>query len=114
MKGAERAIHWIEAYCVVPHGPDRGLPVRLTATEREIIGKIYDNGGTVKPISGQLAACLALLHLCGPEFRNKPPPLQADSFSVWNAAAGRMQEVLERRGETIICPQLGTKYPMAL
>jgi phage terminase large subunit-like protein len=73
---AERNIQWIESYCVVPEGKDIGKPVKLRPWQKADIKKIYDNpAGTRTAIisfakkNGKtaLAACLLLLHLCGPE-----------------------------------------------
>jgi hypothetical protein len=64
----DRAIDWIEKYCLYPAGPERGQRVRLSQHQREIIRTIYDHpaGRQPRPISSQpLAAYLALLHVCG-------------------------------------------------
>lgn len=51
--------------------------------------QIYDNptGNEAVPVTGPLAAYLALLHVCGPEAleREFVPEIDADIFSVWNA-----------------------------
>ena len=114
----ERAIRWIEVYCLVPSGLDRGQHVRLTPAQRAIVREIYDkpNGPHgARPVTGALAAYLTLLHVCGPEalqdeFR---PELKADIFTVWGAVGPDLRPVLKREGERIICPQLGTCYPVA-
>ena len=36
----ERAICWIEVYCLVPNGLDRGQHVRLTPAQRDIVREI--------------------------------------------------------------------------
>lgn len=73
---AERNIAWIEAHCRVPEGMHAGKPMRLRPWQRAELVKIYDNpAGTRTAIisfarkNGKtaLAACLLLLHLCGPE-----------------------------------------------
>lgn len=72
---AERNINWIEKYCVVPEGPLHGRLIKLQPWQKDNIRRIYDNpAGTRRAIlsfgrkNGKtaLAACLLLLHLCGP------------------------------------------------
>jgi len=114
----KRAISWIEGYCLVPNGLDKSQRARLTPTQREIVQEIYDkaNGPSGTPsATGALAAYLTLLHVCGPEalqdeFR---PELNADIFTVWGAVGPDLRPVLKREGERIVCPQLGTCYPVA-
>jgi hypothetical protein len=113
----DRAVRWIQDYCLVPSGPDKGLRVRLTPVQQDTVRQIYDNpnGPQDVPVTGPLAAYLALLHVCGPEavkgdFR---PAVNADIFTTWNAVGPRLREVLTRDGERLVCPQLGTGYPAA-
>ena len=75
----ERAIRWIQEYCLVPSGLDKGQHVRLTPAQRDIVRQIYDRIEAV-PVTGTLAAYLALLHVCGPEALQKEfqPELNAD------------------------------------
>jgi hypothetical protein len=59
---------------------------------------------------------LALLTLAGPRdlaAHVSAIPLNADFFSVWNAAGPGLKEVIERDGDRILCPELGTRYPAA-
>jgi hypothetical protein len=77
------AIYWIEDYCVIPLGPDRGKPVRLSMQEQHIVRYIYDrleDARFERPITGPLGAYLALLHTCGPEARQQRfhPPIDVD------------------------------------
>src|SRR5262245_44778969 len=113
----ERAIRWIDAYCLVPSGLDRGQHVRLTPAQQDIVRKIYDdpNDPNGAPVTGTLAAYLALLHVCGPEALQKEfrPELSADIFTVWGAVGPDLRAVLKREGERIVCPQLGTRFPVA-
>ena len=114
----ERAIRWIEAYCLVPGGLDKGQHVRLTPTQRDIVREIYDkpNGfHGAPPVTGPLAAYLALLHLCGPEAlqRSFRPNVAPDIFTIWNSVGPDLRAVLRRHGACVICPELGTKYPTA-
>jgi phage terminase large subunit-like protein len=76
MTRADRNIAWIEARCRVPEGMHAGKPLKLRPWQRDVIRTIYDNPhGTRMAIisfarkNGKtaLAACLLLLHLCGPE-----------------------------------------------
>jgi hypothetical protein len=109
-----RAIRWIEAYCLVPGGLDRGQHVRLTLAQRAIVREIYDNGPNgAPPVIGTLAAYLALLHVCGPEALQKEfrPELSADIFTVWGAVGPDLRAVLKRDGGLI--PELGTSYSVA-
>ena len=108
-----RAIRWIEEYCVVPSGERKGQHVRLTNAEREIIRMIYDHRKPER-VTGPLAAFLSLLHLCGPEYgAAERSHCMSDLLSVWNATGPDLKEVLKRDGEQIACPELGTKYPAA-
>jgi hypothetical protein len=36
------AIYWIEEYCVVPLGPDKGKPVHLSMEEQHVVRYVYD------------------------------------------------------------------------
>ena len=112
------AIYWIEEYSVIPFGPDRGKPVRLSMQEQHVVRYVYDRLEAARleqPITGPLGAYLALLHTCGPEARQQRfrPPIDVDLFTTWNAAGPRLREVLKREGERIVCPPLGTSYPVA-
>jgi hypothetical protein len=114
---AYRAIHWIEKYCVDPDGPDgERQPVRLTEAEEAEIWRLnLDLYSPMPdaPISRNLAAYLALLHICGPEaLESDPmPPVKCDPWTVWRAASPDLRRVLKRDGEAIICPKLGKRYP---
>jgi len=114
---ADRAITWIEAYCIVPSGPQRGEYVRLTRQQRDTLTAIYDRGEepTASDVSGPLVAYLLLLHLCGPEAIQEPqnfrPPVGSDLFTLWNAVGPDLRAVLKRDGPRIVCPELGTVFP---
>ena len=113
----QHAIDWIENFCLVPSGPERGQHVRLTHVQRETVRMIYDhpNGPQNVPVTGSLAAYLALLHICGPEAlqNNFRPDVAPDIFTVWNSVGPDLRAVLRRDGACVICPELGTKYPAA-
>jgi hypothetical protein len=111
------AIRWIEDYCLVPHGLDKGQRVRLTPLQRDIIRKVYDDPSNAPRVDGALGAYLALLHTCGPEAVKTEgkfqPDLSVDIFTVWGAVGPDLRRVLKREGERIVCPQLGTEWPAA-
>lgn len=111
----QRNVAWIETFCRVPAGPNRGEHVKLSATQREMVCKLYDHG-EVEPVTGHLAAYIALLHTCGPEAvarGNALPPVDVDTFTTWSATSERLRDVLKREGETITCPELRTRFPRA-
>jgi len=65
---------WIEDYCVVPSGPDRGRRARLSVVQCQTINEIYNapDGPLDLPVTDKtLAAYLALVHLCGYEALSK-------------------------------------------
>jgi hypothetical protein len=111
----ERAVRWIEKYCVVPSGFERGQHVRLTQAQRNTIRKIYDAQNISEVVGEQLGAYLALLHVCGPEALQKEfrPDVAPDIFTVWNSVGPDLRTVLKREGEHVVCPELGTCYPTA-
>jgi hypothetical protein len=112
-----RNIRWIDEFGVVPTGPHRGERARLTVAQREMIRRMYDapDGPLDLPVTDkELAAWLALLHLCGPEAVGTPdfrPGVDTDIFTLWAAAGPELRAVLKREGERIVCPELGTRYP---
>jgi hypothetical protein len=110
----DRNAMWIEKYCLIPSGLDRGQRVRLTTEQKYLIRKIYDDGENV-PVSAPLSAYLALLHVCGFEAVSggAPAPCQADIFTVWGAAGPDLRAVLKREGAAVMCPELGTRHPAA-
>jgi phage terminase large subunit-like protein len=70
----ERNAAWVEAYCVVPEGKDRGKTVRLREWQVDEFRKIYDTPTRTAILSfgrkngkTALIAFIVLLHLCGPE-----------------------------------------------
>jgi hypothetical protein len=114
---AERNILWIETFCVVPSGFDKGQRVKLTPQQRATIRKLYDDDGDAAPppISGPLAAYVALLHVCGPEALRKSirPQASVDIFTLWNATGPDLKSVVKLDGEGVACPELRTRYPVA-
>jgi hypothetical protein len=113
----ERNARWIEKYCLYPNGPDKGTRVILTPAQRDVVHAIYDhpNGPQQLPVTGPLAAYLALLHVCGVEGKQQDfrPDVNSDIFTVWGAVSPELRRVLELDGGTVVCPALGTRYPVA-
>jgi hypothetical protein len=114
---AQRNIRWIEKHCVIPGGPDKGRYVHLSSAQKESMFKIYDGSESLPVDDLELAAYLALLHLCGQEATGGNdfiPQISVDTFTVWAASESpTLRPVLERKGEHVICPALGTRYPRA-
>ncbi len=78
--------------------------------------RLYDAAGSLQavPVSGPLAAYIALLHVCGPEAVGDAAAfVESDLFSVWGAAGPELRAVLKREGERVIYPELGTRWPTA-
>ena len=87
----------------------------LTQEDREAIARLYHDDGSLngEPVSGEVAAFLALLHVCGPEAPGQGPipNLHTDSWTVWAAAGPRALAVIRREGEAVVCPELATAWP---
>ena len=80
MPDGERTICWIEKLCLYPTGPERGQHVCLSLAQKEMIRRIYDDpDGISVPITGPLAAYLALYHICGPAALQRVRALSATS-----------------------------------
>ena len=107
---SERAICWMETWCQTPNGKR----ARLTAEQRVTIHRLLD-GGIEDDIAGPLAAYVVLLHLAGPEARAGAPAPQfgVDVFTLWGAASPELRAYLRRHGETVTCPELGTRWSRA-
>jgi phage terminase large subunit-like protein len=128
----DRAIRWIETCIRIPEGESFDRPLRLREWQKDDIRKIYDNPyGTRRAIvtfgkkNGKtaIAACLLLLHLCGPEAKpNTQLPSTAQSKEqaavLFNLAAKmvRLSPVLSSSViirdtiKQLYCPELGTLY----
>ena len=107
----ERAIAWVESWCV-----RNGRPARLSPDERSMLYGIFDAGRPTEDIVGPLAAFLVLLHLAGPEARPHaavPRLVTVDLFTLWNAAGPELRGFLRRHGQVIACPELNTTYGTA-
>ena len=113
---SDESISWIEFHCRIPFGPDRGQRVRLTDEEKITVRQIYDceQQQDAKSVTGNLAAYIVLLHLCGPmALGNDPPMVEADPRTVWHSAGLTLHPELKREGEVIVCRRLRTRYPAA-
>lgn len=126
----QRAIRWIEAYCFVPEGRDVGKPLRLRPWQKKIIRGLYDTPTRTGIISfarknakTALAACLNLLHLCGPEAvpnsQLRSTAQSREQAAVLFDLAAKMvrmsvdlDKVVEVKDSTkrLVCPELGTEY----
>ncbi len=64
-----RVVRWVEQFCRMPAGPDKGKAVVLTPSQREAVAAIYDgeHGPVSMPVDKPLSAYLALIHVVGPE-----------------------------------------------
>ena len=65
MTRGDKAIHWIENFCVVPFGINKGQHVWLTTEQKETVRAVFDSDKSPK-IPGPLAAYLALFLIAGP------------------------------------------------
>jgi hypothetical protein len=110
---------WIERFCCEPTGRYQGQRMRLSPEQQAAIVAFYDDGKQLEePFRGVLGACLALVHLCSPIAKHNEcaaPPIEVDSWTIWHIAEMNplLHTVLERRGERVICRQLGTAFPQA-
>ena len=113
MTRGAKAVFWIEDYCLVPFGFDKGQRVRLSQQQREIVHKVFDTDESPE-IAAPLSSYLALFFIAGPRelaAHVSAIPLSADTFTTWNATGRDLKSVLKRDGERIVCPELGTKFP---
>ena len=113
MTRGDKVIFWVEEFCVVPFGFDRGQHVLLTTEQKELLRKVFDTD-ELPEITGPLAAYLALFLIAGPRdlaAHVSAIPLSADVFSTWSATGPDLRAVVTRDGESIKCPELGTEFP---
>ena len=111
---SKKAANWIENFCVVATGFDKGQHVRLTIEQKETLRRIFDTDESPGEITAPLPRYLALLVVAGPRAlaeRLTGVKLDADIFSMWAATGPALKSVLRRDGEQIICSELGTKFP---
>ena len=108
-------VEWVEKFCRVPSGLNKGGPVQLSAAQRERIARLYGNH-LQRPhkvdVGGDLGAYLVLLHLVGSESmpRKPVPDFAADTSTVLRAASPALRKMLQLDGSTIVCKELGTVY----
>ncbi len=128
----ERNCLWIEQHCYVPEGKLIGQRIKLRPWQQAEIKRIYDNpAGTRRAIlswgrkngKSSFAACLLLLHLCGPEAQVNGQ-LYSTAQSQKQAGilfdlAGKMVRrsstldpvvVIRETLKVLACPELGTVY----
>lgn len=132
MTRGQRAIKWIEKFCVVPSGKSVGKPVKLEPFQKDLIIRIYDNpAGTRRAIvsfgrkNGKtaLSAFLLLLHLAGPEAIVNGELYSAaqslDQAAILFKLASQTVRLSPQLSEHIVirdhlkqllCPALGTTY----
>ena len=88
----QEAIRWIEDALRFPDGPRRGERVVLTQEERDLVRRIYDDGGWSQDehICGAMAAYLALMHTFGPRAPEPVPAIvEVDIFTLRGRPPGR-------------------------
>lgn len=129
---ADRNIAWIERHCYVPEGAFVGRRLKLLEWQKDELRRIYDNpAGTRRAIlsfarkNGKtaLAACLLLLHLCGPEHRPNSQlfstALSRDQAGILFGLASKIVRFsptlfdvvqIQETRKSLICPELGTVY----
>lgn len=116
--------------CRVPEGTNVGQPVRLRDWQREILAGVYGSPTRRAIISygrkngkTSLAACLLLLHLCGPEARPNAQlfsdALSRDQAAILFALAAKMVRLspdlsayvaIRDTAKQLVCGELGTLY----
>lgn len=125
-----RAVRWIEKHCIVPAGIHVGRPLKLRPWQKKIVRGIYDTPTRTAIISfgrknakTALAACLTLLHTCGPEAQRNS---QLCSTAQSREQAGRLFDlaakmvrmsptlrdyvVIKDSAKKLVCPKLGAEY----
>jgi hypothetical protein len=116
---SEKNARWIEKFCLIPAGPRKGDLVKLTAEQKQLLRDIYDHYHAPRdiPVTGEMAAYLALLHTVGVEAGrgdafDPMPNVHPDPWTLWGATSPTLQQHLHRDGAgAIVCHQLGTRFP---
>ena len=114
MTPGQKAAHWIEDYCIVPHGFNKGQLVVLTTEQKEIVLKVFDTDKVPAEIAAPLSPYLALLALAGPRAladRLTGIELNADVFTTWAAVGPDLKSVLRIDAGVIVCQELRTQFP---
>ena len=110
----KKAANWIEQFCVVPHGFNKGQHAMLTIEQKEIVRTIFDSDNAPAEITAPLSNYLALLIVAGPRplaERLTGIGLNADVFSTWAATGPALKSVLRVDAGTIVCQELQTRFP---
>lgn len=110
----KKAANWIEQFCVVPHGINKGQHAMLTVEQKEIVRTIFDSDNAPAEITAPLSNYLALLIVAGPRAlaeRTAGIALDADVFTTWAATGPALKSVLRIDGGTIVCQELRTRFP---
>jgi hypothetical protein len=110
----KKAASWIENFCVVPAGFDKGQHVHLSVEQRETVRRIFDTDESSGEITAPLSSYLVLLALAGPRAlaeRITGIELGADVFTTWAAVGPDLKSVLRVDGGVIACRELRTQFP---
>lgn len=132
---AEENIVWCEQVLRIPEGKNVGLKLKMADFMKDDFHAIYGNpaGSTRRAIISRgrknaktfEAACIILLHLCGPEARNRvnsqlySTALSRDQASLVFGLACKMVRMnpellavvnIRETAKQIACPKLGTVY----
>ena len=113
MTRGDKAIRWIEQFCVYPHGFSKGQHVVLTEEQCETLRRVFDADESPE-VTGPLAPYLALLVVAGPRAlaeRITGIELDADVFTTWAATGPDLKSVLHVERGTIVCKELQTRFP---
>jgi hypothetical protein len=110
----KKAANWIENFCVVPAGFDKGQHVRLSVEQRETVRRIFDTDESPGEITAPLSGYLALIVVAAPRALAERLPaieLGADIFTTWAATGPALKSVLRVDGGVIVCQELQTRFP---
>ena len=111
----KKAANWIENFCVVPTGFDKGQHVVLTVEQKETLRRLFDTDESAGEIAAPLSSYLVLLVLAGPRAlaeRLTGIALNADVFTTWAAVGPDLRSVLRIDGGHIVCQELQTRFPL--
>ena len=112
MTRGDKVIFWVEEFCVVPFGVDRGPTRSIVSRAKRNRCAVFDSDDAPE-ITKPLSAYLALFCVAGPRnlaARVSAIPISADIFSTCNATGPDLHAVLKREGDDIVCPELGTHF----
>jgi phage terminase large subunit-like protein len=129
---ADQLIWWIESTLFVPEGKLLARPMRLGEWQKRNLRLIYDNEEKTRTAilsfgrkngKTSFAACLLLMHLCGPKARPNSSMFSAaqsreQAAIIFGLAAkmARMSPVLrdqvriKQTTKELFCPHFGTRY----